>query len=63
MSNIKRHDGAGEGDVEAFLARVREMPAPAASGGRGRLGGALPHLLGLTEASADHAVDSYFSVI
>jgi len=37
MSKIKRHDGAGEGDVEAFLARVREMPAPAASGGRGRL--------------------------
>ncbi|WP_374331607.1 VWA domain-containing protein [Aestuariivirga sp.] len=36
MSNIKRHDG-GEGDVDAFLARVREMPAPAAGAGRGRL--------------------------
>lgn len=34
MSDLKRHDGGG--DVEAFLARVREMPAPAA-GGRGRL--------------------------
>lgn len=36
MSNIKRHEG-GEGDVEAFLARVREMPAPAPGGGKGRL--------------------------
>lgn len=34
MSNIKRHDG--EGDVEAFLERLRDMPAPA-SQGRGRL--------------------------
>ena len=37
MSNIKRHDGTGGGDVEAFLARVREMPTPAAAGARGRL--------------------------
>jgi len=37
MSNIKRHDGSGGGDVEAFLARVREMPVPAKDGGRGRL--------------------------
>ena len=37
MSNIKRHDGAAEGDVEAFLERVRNMPAPAATGGHGRL--------------------------
>jgi len=35
MSNIKRHDGAD--DVEAFLARVRDMPVPAPSGARGRL--------------------------
>ena len=35
MSIIKRHDGAD--DVEAFLARVRDMPAPAATGNRGRL--------------------------
>jgi len=34
MSNIKRH--AGDGDVDAFLERVRQMPAPAA-GGNGRL--------------------------
>lgn len=33
MSNIKRHDG----DVDAFLARVREMPPPAPGGGKGRL--------------------------
>lgn len=37
MSNIKRHDGADAGDVEAFLARVREMPVSASAGGRGRL--------------------------
>jgi hypothetical protein len=38
MSKIKRHEGGEvEADVEAFLARVRETPAPAVSGGRGRL--------------------------
>jgi len=41
MSSIKRHDGQREvspaNDVEAFLARVRETPAPATSEGRGRL--------------------------
>ena len=41
MSSIKRHDGQREvsvsGDVEAFLARVRETPAPVAADGRGRL--------------------------
>lgn len=37
MPNIKRHDGGGEGDVEAFLARVRDMPPPATGGGKGRL--------------------------
>lgn len=36
MSNIRRQDQA-DGDVEAFLARVREMPVPAAGEGRGRL--------------------------
>ena len=36
MSRIKPHQG-GEGDVEAFLARVRETPAPVAAGERGRL--------------------------
>jgi len=36
MSNIKRHDAPVGSDVDAFLARVRQMPAPAASG-RGRL--------------------------
>jgi len=36
MSNIKRHDAQAGGDVDAFLARVRQMHAPAASG-RGRL--------------------------
>lgn len=34
-SNIKRHDGQS-GDVDAFLERVRQMPAPAAAG-KGRL--------------------------
>ena len=35
MSNIKRHD---EGDdVEAFLARVRDLPTPAPGTGNGRL--------------------------
>ena len=37
MSSIKRHDGGSAGDVDAFLARVRQTPAPAASNGRGRL--------------------------
>lgn len=37
MPIIKRQDASGEGDVEAFLARVRDMPAPARDGGRGRL--------------------------
>lgn len=37
MPIIKRQEATGGGDVEAFLARVREMPAPAATGGRGRL--------------------------
>jgi hypothetical protein len=37
MSSIKRQDGSGQGDVEAFLARVRDMPAPAPDGARGRL--------------------------
>ncbi len=36
MSRIKLHQGS-EGDVEAFLARVRETPAPVAAGERGRL--------------------------
>ena len=36
MSNIKRHAAPDQGDVDAFLARVREMPA-AAGAGRGRL--------------------------
>ena len=36
MSNIKRHDGGTAGDVEAFLARVRDLP-PATRGGNGRL--------------------------
>ena len=36
MSKIKRHDGADAGDVEAFLARVREMPVTSAPGSRGR---------------------------
>jgi len=37
MSNIRRHDGQAGGDVEAFLAKVREMPVPAPDGARGRL--------------------------
>ncbi|MCA3556040.1 VWA domain-containing protein [Aestuariivirga sp.] len=37
MSSIKRQEPGGKGDVEAFLARVRAMPAPATGGGRGRL--------------------------
>lgn len=37
MSRIKRHVAAGGGDVEAFLARVRETPPPVAAGERGRL--------------------------
>ena len=37
MPIIKRQDASGEGDVEAFLARVREMPVPAAGGEHGRL--------------------------
>lgn len=39
MSSLKRHDGtaAADGDVEAFLARVRQMPPPVATKGRGRL--------------------------
>ena len=37
MPIIKRQDGAVEGDVEAFLARVKDMPAPAPGGTRGRL--------------------------
>jgi hypothetical protein len=37
MSNIKRHDGGSEGDVEAFLARVRDLPPPAPTGNKGRL--------------------------
>ncbi len=37
MPIIKRQDGTGEGDVEAFLARVKELPVPAAGAGRGRL--------------------------
>lgn len=41
MSSIKRHDGPKEpargDDVEAFLARARQVPAPAVPGGRGRL--------------------------
>lgn len=37
MPIIKRQDGAVEGDVEAFLARVKDMPAPAPGGARGRL--------------------------
>ena len=41
MSSIKRHDGRTEpapaGDVEAFLERVRQAPAPASQTGRGRL--------------------------
>ncbi|MFN4143205.1 VWA domain-containing protein [Aestuariivirga sp.] len=37
MSRIKRHEEPGAGDVEAFLARVREVPAPGHEGGRGRL--------------------------
>ena len=36
MSRIKPHQGA-EGDIEAFLARVRETPVPVAAGERGRL--------------------------
>lgn len=36
MSRIKPHQG-GEGDVEAFLARVRETPPPVVAGDRGRL--------------------------
>lgn len=37
MAIIKRQDGAGGGDVDAFLARLREVPAPSTAGGRGRL--------------------------
>lgn len=37
MSIIKRQDGSAGGDVDAFLAQVRSMPAPAPSGARGRL--------------------------
>lgn len=38
MANIKPAGGAVNGDVDAFLARVRETPPPApASGSRGRL--------------------------
>ncbi len=38
MANIKRHTGSEQGDVDAFLARLRETPPPApASGSRGRL--------------------------
>ncbi len=41
MSSIKRHEGSKEptreGEVEAFLERVRQAPAPATQGGRGRL--------------------------
>ena len=35
MSNIKRHDQGD--DVEAFLARVRDLPTPAPGTGNGRL--------------------------
>lgn len=37
MPIIKRQDSSDGGDVEAFLARVREAPVPAAGGRRGRL--------------------------
>jgi hypothetical protein len=38
MSNIRKHGGTEEGDVDAFLARLRETPPPvAASDARGRL--------------------------
>lgn len=37
MANIKPRQGSEQGDVEAFLERVRETPPPVASGARGRL--------------------------
>jgi hypothetical protein len=37
MTKLKRHDGDGGGDVEAFLAKLNDLPAPSTSGGRGRL--------------------------
>lgn len=38
MSNIRKHSGAEQGDVDAFLAKLRETPPPAVtSGARGRL--------------------------
>jgi len=37
MSKLKRHESDGEGDVEAFLARLKDLPSPAPGGARGRL--------------------------
>lgn len=37
MAGIRRHDAAAQGDVEAFLARVRDLPPATTGGKRGRL--------------------------
>jgi hypothetical protein len=37
MPKLTRHDGDGGTDVEAFLAKLKDLPMPAPSGGRGRL--------------------------
>lgn len=37
MSQLKRHESDGGGDVEAFLSKLKDLPTPAPSGGRGRL--------------------------
>ena len=59
MSSIKRHADAGvpapESDVEAFLERVRQAPAPAGKDGRGRLVLAMDATLS-REHSWDHAL-------
>jgi hypothetical protein len=61
MSRIKRHADAGvpapEGDVEAFLERVRQAPTPAGKDGRGRLVLAMDATL-----SREHSWDQALSI-
>jgi hypothetical protein len=61
MSRIKRHDQgnlpAPEGDVDAFLERVRQAPAPTGQGGRGRLVLAMDATL-----SREHSWDQALSI-